>query len=211
MKKIFENNYPSVTGVLGVLRKIGLENWFKVNTPEFIKTESDKGKEIGKILHEAIESHIDKEKISFETEYPEEVKIALQSFFLFKKENPEIMLKKAEMKLTSEKYKFNGVMDCLAVYKGQNIIMDWKTGTAKEKEKPGIYDEMKYQISAYVYLYNEVMKKDVDTAMIIVFAKDKIAYNQLILTKNYIDRKFEKVFLNCLEIWNEQQKEKEGN
>ena len=68
--------YPSVTAVLNVLRKPALEWWFKNNTAEFCDAESNKGKEIGSLVHKIIQQHIENEEIEFETEYPDEVKNA---------------------------------------------------------------------------------------------------------------------------------------
>ena len=65
----YDNEYPSVTQIIDVMRKIGLEMWFKVNTPEFIKAESAKAKEIGTQLHEAIQSHIETETFFTKTSF----------------------------------------------------------------------------------------------------------------------------------------------
>ena len=54
----YENDYPSVTTILGVLRNIPLEFWFKKNTLEFINKESGKGRTIGTDIHKAIENYI---------------------------------------------------------------------------------------------------------------------------------------------------------
>lgn len=39
-RRDYQNDYPSVTQALDVLRKIGLEMWFKINTLEYINTKS---------------------------------------------------------------------------------------------------------------------------------------------------------------------------
>ena len=76
MNKI-ETDLPHVTHVLSILRKLGLEAWFRRNTKKFCDAESKRSKEIGTLVHEVIQKHIEKEKISFETEYPQEVKNCL--------------------------------------------------------------------------------------------------------------------------------------
>lgn len=201
-KRAYENKYPSVTQILGVLRKAGLEYWFKVNTLEFIERESSRGKEIGTQIHEVIQSYIETGEAKIDTQYAEEVTNALKSFMLFRKENPEIVLKKSEIALTSEKYKFNGTIDCV----GEGILIDWKTGQAKDKEKPSIYDEYKYQVAAYVYLWNEVNNSNIEKAVIISVAKDKIAYNKEEMTKQQIGDCFNEVFLPALRILNFQKR-----
>ena len=42
-RRQYNNDYGSVTQILNVLRKQGLENWFKYNTAQFCNEESKKG------------------------------------------------------------------------------------------------------------------------------------------------------------------------
>jgi len=200
----YENDYPSVTQILGVLRKIGLEMWFKYNTAKFCDDKSNRGKKIGTEIHEAIQSFIETGSAKMDTEYPEEVTNALNSFMLFRKENPA-PLKRAELPLTSERYKFNGTIDCI----GEDVMWDWKTGEAKTEDKPKIYDEWKYQLSAYVYLYNEVNNTNIEKAHIVAIAKDKIGYNIYSMNKQEIEDCFNKAFLPCLSILNYQKQQKQ--
>lgn len=199
----YEKAYPSVTQILGILRKIGLEFWFKYNTKEFCDAKSKRGKEIGTEIHEAIQMHIEDGKVKIETQYAEEVKNALASFALFKKEHPEIKLKKAEMQVVSEKHKYNGTLDCLG-NDGEDVVVDWKTGECKKKSTPAIYDEYVYQTAAYVKSYNEQEKKNIQKAYIVVFAKDAVAYTLREIDKTEIDKSFKRVFLSCLSIYNYQ-------
>ena|SRR3990167_1467447 len=201
-RREYINNYASVTQVLSVLRKPGLEQWFLSNTRAFCTEKSNKGKLIGTQIHNAIQSYIETGKASISTEYNEEVTNALKSFMLFRKENPSYILKRAELPLTSEVHKFNGTIDCI----GEGIMFDWKTGEAKEEANPKIWPEWKYQISAYVYLYNETQGTNIEKARIIAIAKDKVGYNQYIMDKEEIDECFNEVFLSCLKILNYQKR-----
>lgn len=196
----YDNDFPSVTQVLDVLRKVGLEMWFKINTPEFIKIESEKGKLIGTQLHSAIQSHIELNEVKVETTYPDEITNALKSFMLFKKEHPEIKLKKAEIKMTSLIYQCNGTMDVEAEIDNIIKIGDWKSGNAKDEDKPKIYDEYIAQLSAYLKFYNELYNKEVEEGFIAVFAKDKVAYNYRLIPKEEIDLCFNEIFLPALKI-----------
>lgn len=198
----YQNEYPSVTTILGVLRKLALEWWFKTNTLAFIEEKSKKGKEIGTQIHNVIQQFIEIGSAKIETSYPNEVTNALKSFMLFKKENSNIVLKKSEIALTSEQYKFNGTLDCV----GETFIADWKTGEVKGKDKPTIYDEYLYQVSAYVNLWNEVNKTNIEKAIIVAVAKDKIAYNIYFMDKNEIEICFNEVFLPALKIYGGQKK-----
>jgi len=208
LKRQYDNEDPSVTQILDVLRKIGLEMWFKFNTIEFINKESSKGKLVGTQTHEAIESHINKEEVKIETEYHEEVMTALKSFMLFKKEHPEVKLFNSEMMLTSDVHKFNGTMDCIGEIDGEQVVFDWKTSQAKDKDKPTIYPEYLSQVSAYVTAYNEVNKTNICKAIIVSIAKDKVAYNYQMLEKEEIENEFNEIFLPCLRILNYKRRNK---
>lgn len=199
-RRQYDNAYPSVTQVLDVLRKVGLEMWFKFNTIEFINAESAKGKLVGTQTHDAIQSHIELQEVKVETEYPDEVMNALKSFMLFRKEHPEIKLHKSEMMLTSETYKVNGTMDCLGEIDGVQVVFDWKTAQAKDKDRPDIYPEYKTQVSAYTKMYNEVNGTNINRAFILSLAKDKVAYNLEELTSQQIEDNFNEVFLPALKI-----------
>jgi CRISPR/Cas system-associated exonuclease Cas4 (RecB family) len=208
--RAYENDYPSVTQCLDQLRKIGLEYWFKVNTPEYIAKASQKGKDIGTSTHEAIENYINTGSLAVDTEYPTEVTTALNSFVMFRKDHPEIKLKQSELRLTSEVYKFNGTLDLMAEVDGVLMVGDWKTGEAKEADQPKIYDEYVYQVAAYVKLYNEVNNANIDRAFIVSLAKDKVAYNIKFIEKEEIEGSFNEVFLSALKIVNYKKGHKNG-
>jgi hypothetical protein len=201
----YNNDYPSVTTVLGVLRKIGLEMWFKWNTAKFCDEESNKGKLIGTQIHDAIHAYIQGEEVKVETEYKEEVMNALKGFMQFCKEHPEIKLRNSEMAMTSEKHKFNGTLDCFGE-NGSPLILDWKTGKCKDKDKPDIYDEYKYQVAAYVNAYDEVNNANVEQAIILSLAKDKVAFNIYKMGKEELDAHFNDAFLPALKIYNHQKR-----
>ncbi len=196
----YNNDYPSVTTVLGVLRKVGLEMWYKWNTAKFCDEESNRGKVIGTQIHEAIHAYIQGETVRVETEYKDEVMNALKGFMQYHKEHPEIKLKNSELAMTSERYKYNGTLDCIAE-NGSLILLDWKTGKCKDKPKPDIYDEYKYQVAAYVNAYNEINNANIEHAIILSLAKDKVAYNDYKMGKEEIDAHFNEAFLPALKIW----------
>lgn len=199
-RRDYDNDFPSVTQVLDGLRKIGLENWFKFTPLKQIQEESNKGKEIGIQIHEVIHTYITTNQAKIKTEYPDEVMNVLKGFMLFRKERPEYTLIGSEMPMISLIYKFNGTMDCMGKKDNNFIGFDWKSGKAKEKDKPDIYDEHKYQVAAYSKLYEEVEKKEVKGAGILALAKDKIAYNFYEMSKEEIDFYFNEIFLHALAI-----------
>lgn len=197
-KREYQNDFPSVTQILGVLRKPALEHWFMQNSAEFCRTESARGKKIGTEIHEVIQSYIETGRAKIDTEHPDEVTNALKSFMAFKNNFKEIELQRAETILTSEEYKFNGTVDCIA----PGLILDWKTANCKDEEKPKIWPEFLYQVSAYVALWNEMTIDCIDKAIIVAIAKDKIAYNIYEMNRFEIEDCFKNVFLPCLKIYN---------
>lgn len=199
----YDNDYPSVTTILGVLRKVGLENWFKFNTLRFINAATTKGKLIGTHTHEAIEHYINTGTAKIETEYPDEVTNALKSFMLFRREHPEFNIKLSETKLVHELHKYNGTIDAPA----PPDLLDWKTSECKKEEKPPIYDEWKYQVSAYVHLWNYNNPNElIDKAHIVAIAKDKVSYSLYTMQKEEIEECFNNVFLSCLRIQQHQRR-----
>jgi hypothetical protein len=207
----YDNDFPSVTTVLAELRNIGLEMWFKYNTLQFTNAESAKGKLIGTQIHSAIENFIINNKLTVETEYEEEVVNALQSFVLFRKEHPEIELQMPELALTSLVHQFNGTIDIIGKQENVLLLGDWKSGKAKNKDKPDVYDSHIYQVSAYVHLYNEIKQADIKRAFIVVMAKDKFAYNLRWVEEEEIKESFEQVFLSALKILNYKKGKKYGD
>ena len=207
-KRDYQNSFPSVTQVLGVLRKIALEYWFKVNTLQFITEESNKGKTIGTQIHTAIQEYIETGTAKIDTEYAVEVSNALNSFILFSRENKDIKFKRSEIALTSQEHGFNGTIDCVALDGDKLIIGDWKTGKKSDKEKPPVYDEYLTQVAAYVYLYNENNSEKVNEAIIVPIAKDTVAYNTHRMDREQIDVCFNDCFLPALKIYNHQKRSK---
>jgi hypothetical protein len=57
-----------------------------------------------------------------------------------------------------------------------------------------------------VNLYNEIQKANIDKALIVSVAKDKIAFNTYELNKDEIENCFNEVFLPALRILNYQRR-----
>ena len=199
--RAYDNEYPSVTQLISQLASPGLMNWFKRTPFAEINRLSSRGKEIGSDIHLAIHHFIETREAKIETQYPDEVTNALKSFMLFRKENPEIILKNAEIALTSPTHLFNGQVDCLAEKNGDPWLGDWKSQDVKDRDKPVIYDEAKIQVSAYCYLVNECQQKNIEREIIVELAKDKISYATYEMEKEEIDGYFNEVFLPLLKIY----------
>jgi hypothetical protein len=206
-----DNGYPSVTGVIGQIPSFSLIHWFKKTPYNEILETSKRGKEIGTQMHNCLQDFCETGKAKIDTEYPEEITFALQSFQLFRKENPNLVLKKAEIKMSSDKYGVNGTTDILIEKSGVLCLGDYKSSKVKDdEEKPPIFDEAKTQASAYVKMSNDVMNASIEEAVIISLAKNKIAYNYYELSKEEIDSEFNEVFLPLLKVWKYKNVTKKG-
>ena len=194
-KRAYQNDFPSVTTVLSLLNNYGLNEWFKRTPYSEILEESNRGKKIGGEIHTVIQSYIENGSAKIETTDAIEVSNALKSFMLFKKENPEIVLKKSEVEKTSDRYLFNGTIDALAEVGVQTVLLDWKSGKCGIKDKPPIYDSYKTQCSAYCHLMG------LERAIIVSVAKDAVAYDKYEMGGEEIKGEFEEVFLPLLRIW----------
>ena len=200
-RRDYDNEYVSMTQALGVLNKPALMIWYKINTAKFCDEESKKGRELGTILHAAFQSHIELQEVKIKTEYPEEITNALKSFMLFKKEHPEIKLKKAEISMTSETYKVNGMLDCLGEENEELVIVDWKNSKIGKKEKPVVYPEYLFQAAGYSMMYEDVFKIRINSAYVVVFAKDAVAYSVQKMERNEMVAHFENIILPCIKIY----------
>jgi CRISPR/Cas system-associated exonuclease Cas4 (RecB family) len=200
-KRNYENDYVSITTALGVLNKPGLMMWMKFNTAKFCDAESKRGKEVGLLLHEAFQKHIELQEVKVKTAYPDEVTNALQSFMLFKKEHPEIKLEKSEIQMVSDTYKLNGTLDCLGKIGDELVIMDWKNSKVGKKDSPVIYPEYLWQTAGYSMMYEDIFKIQVNSAYVVVLAKDAVSYSIQKIDRNEIVSHFENVVLPCVQIY----------
>jgi hypothetical protein len=209
----YENYWPSVTEVLGLLRKPGLEQWFKNNTKEHCDKESQEAKDAGTSLHESIEyvikngctqEAIAHEQMIYESnqlESPEGL-ISFRSFQRYLIDYPHYTYDECEIQLTSELYSYNGTIDCLG--KSGNtipVIFDWKTGKAGKNQGPHIYDEYCIQAAAYAHLLEEMKGIKVEEAAIVSFAKDKLGYTVRTLNKRELFFLFDGLFLQVLAFY----------
>ncbi len=198
----YDNDFPSVTQLIGQLLSQGLVYWWKTHTIAEINAISTRGKQIGTDTHEAIHQFIETGKAEVKTEYAPEVTNALNSFMLFRRERPDLILTNGEISLTSKVFSFNGQIDCFAKRESFDWLADWKSQDIKDKEKPVIYDEAKIQCSAYWFLAEEMLKKEFEKAIIVALAKDKVAYNTHEMDRVEASGWFNEVVLPLLKIWN---------
>lgn len=195
-KRDYGNDFVSVTQVLDVLRKPGLEMWFKMHTPQDIKAMTEKALAIGTATHEAIDNYIKTGELKIETEWPDEVTNTLKSFVKFRTENPDFIPRLSETALTSNKYNFNGTIDCAC----PPVLYDWKSTERKDKKELPLWEEWKWQTATYSCLWNELMPEKIEKACVVALAKDCVEYRLYTMDIDEINAHFENIFLPALKI-----------
>lgn len=161
--------YPSVTSVLSVMAKPGLDQWKlkqvacaaaqspkkDKETEEYYATriidaafeQVDKAADLGTKIHAAIERYWEGEP------YPEELH-AYVAPVIHWKQDKKIRFLERERVLVNNDFGFAGTVDVVATSKdGRPCVLDFKTRKTKEGQKVTPYDGQVMQIAAYAATY----------------------------------------------------------
>lgn len=165
--------YPSVTTILGILDKPALLSWASNCAVDYIQenleavkdpmdvhrgeqilqearkayaTKRDDAASSGTQAHHAIEAYIHGLDPS-EYLVSDESKKAFEAFKSWEDKN-HVQWLETECEVVSENHGYAGRFDAIAMINGHKYLVDFKTSK-------GVYDEMRYQVSAYLQAYNE--------------------------------------------------------
>lgn len=154
---LYKNKYgqevPSVTTILQVINKPALVTWANkmgfqgIKVDEVLKNTAN----IGTLAHAIIENWIKYKKTDFWGYDKKQIIQACQcskKFFEWAKQQEKFVPIVSEIPLVSEKYNYGGCIDLIANLNGKRTLIDFKTSS-------GIWDEAKYQTSAYFNMANE--------------------------------------------------------
>lgn len=164
-----------VTTILSVLAKPALIKWANNLGLEGIDSShyTDTAARIGTLAHHIIQVELENQKsgniladkliepdtsMYGKTEIEKAYK-SVASFTAWQKQH-DISVIETELQLVSEKYKYGGTIDLLAIVDGKITLVDFKTGS-------GIYPEHYYQICAYRQLLKEWRDLDITQARIL--------------------------------------------
>jgi len=176
--------YPSVTTILGNLKKPGLEIWLQKNIHTYTslnpgcsfseaqqhsKTISHKAMDRGTRAHAIIENG------GVTTNVDSEIAPFIYGFNAWKSEyNPQIL--QNEITVFNHELKYAGTADMVAVINDQKVLIDFKTGKS-------IYETVSLQLAAY----HAAMQPDIDKVAVLLL---EIDHNNRPTTKyrfQYID------------------------
>lgn len=158
-----ENLRPSVTTVLGVLNKIGLNIWKEdriyrrmiEKAPEYL---------VGAELIEAVKKEI-KEELNRSAEEGTKIHKQVADFFMHKSPIELQLLEslvglvhdyaidalEVEKAFSSEVLGYGGKVDMICLFGGVETIIDWKTKETEGKKTVPLYDEVPMQLAACAY------------------------------------------------------------
>ena len=173
-------NYPSVTTVLGILKKEGLQKWRDSIGEEVAKWEMGRAARRGKATHTLVEQYLKNETPSIRDVLP------LGLFKLLKPYIDQIdNIHLLEAIMYSKKLTIAGQVDCVAEYNGKLSVIDFKTAN-KERQEDWVENYF-LQTTAYAHMYEETFGTPIEQIVILLgnedgtaqcFIKEKKDYEQ---------------------------------
>ena len=158
-------NYPSVTSVLGVKKKVELQQWRDRIGENVANWEMGRAARRGTATHNLIESYLKGEELQERSVLP------LGLFKLMKPYVDQINnIHCLETILCSHKYKLAGQVDCIAEYNGKLSVIDFKTANKERKEE--WIDNYFMQCTAYALMYEELYNAEINDIVVIIGGED---------------------------------------
>ena len=158
-------NYPSITTVLGVQKKEGLEKWRKAVGEEAANWEMGRAARRGKATHTLVEQYLKGETPAIRDVLPLGL-FRLMKPYLDQIDNVQL----SEEIMYSHKLTIAGQVDCIADYNGKLSVIDFKTANKERKED---WIENYYiQTCAYAIMYEELFGKRIEQLVILMAGED---------------------------------------
>ena len=162
------NSYPSVTSVLSLQSKEGIEKWKQRIGKEEAEKQSYRAATRGTYMHEIIEYYL---KNDYDPNNYRDHPLSQMLFGMCKNTLSRINnIHMQEAPLYSNKLKIAGRVDCIAEFDGVLSIIDFKT-SKKEKEERYILNYF-VQESAYAAMYYERTRTPVKQLVTIISCED---------------------------------------
>lgn len=145
------NEYPSVTGIVGLIGKEKIDQWKEKVGEEVANKISKRAATRGTLIHENCENYILGKELTFSQFQQEEYR-------MFKNLLPVLEsleeIHAMESVLYSDKFRYAGTVDLIARVDGELAVLDWKTssGYKKEEDIPNYFT----QCAAYAYAFWEM-------------------------------------------------------
>ena len=157
--------YPSITTVLSIRSKEGLQKWRDSIGEKVANWEMNRAARRGKATHTLVEQYIKNETPSIRDVLP------LGLFRLLKPYIDQVdNIHCLETIMYSKKLTIAGQVDCIAEYNGKLSVIDFKTAN-KERREDWIENYF-LQTSAYAIMYEEIFGKPIEQIVILLAAED---------------------------------------
>src|SRR6056300_1221685 len=174
-------NYPSVTTVLGILKKDGLQKWRDSIGEKVAQWEMGRAARRGKATHTLVEQYLKNETPSIRDVLP---------LGLFKLLRPYVdqvdNIHLLEAIMYSKKLTIAGQVDCIAEYNGKLSVIDFKTAN-KQREESWI-DNYFMQTTAYAHMYEELFGTPIEQIVILIASEDGTSQAFIKEKKEYVEK-----------------------
>ena len=193
--------YPSITTVLSPRNKKGLMEWRKRVGEDVANHVARTAAARGTKAHHMCEDYLNNMFIDHPEKWAQHKKNFLP-YCLFEQLKNQTFdnindIYAQEAGLYSDKYKVAGRVDCIARYKGDISIIDFKTST---KERSDEWNEKYYiQGSAYAEMFEELTGISTNLVVILVVTEDGTVQEFVKQKSDYID-----LLVDAISDWREQ-------
>jgi len=176
-------NYPSITSVLSIRKKEGLEKWRESIGESVANWEMGRAARRGKATHTLVEQYLKNETPSIRDVLPLGL-FKLMRPYLDQIDNIHCL----ETVMFSDKLTVAGQVDCIAEYNGKLSVIDFKTAN-KERQEDWVENYF-LQTTGYSMMYEEIFGKKIEQLVILIaaedgtmtsFVKDRKEYEQILI------------------------------
>ena len=158
-------NYPSVTSILGIRKKGGLQKWRDSIGEDVANWEMNRAARRGKSFHKLVEQYLNNETPSIRDVLP------LGLFRLAKPYIDQINnIRLLEKIMVSPKLTIAGQVDCVAEYNGKLSVIDFKSANKERKED--WIENYFLQCTAYSSMYEETFGEKIEQIVVLLAAED---------------------------------------
>ena len=171
-------NYPSVTSVLSIRSKEGIQKWRDSIGNDVANWEMNRAARRGTATHTLVEQYLKGETPSIRSVLP---------LGLFKLLRPYVdqidNIRFLETIMYSHKLKLAGQVDCIGEYNGKLSVIDFKSAN-KLKEESWIENYF-IQTTAYAEMYEELYGEKIEQVVILIASEDGTSQSFVKETKDY--------------------------